>query len=219
MNVIVPGFEVAIKRQIILTATTNGVRPTPDVTCPCCQTPTTLPDPWHHAGYTCPHCRATVAMLFRPSRGQWEFEVSDQPTRVGPSHYRASGSGTGHSASSFLTMLGSLDCVAGVVSRSCLRSAGWPLSARWRAARACSRLQIGQSSCRRQNESGKCSVFVGGAALTYPHFVHVGGRQRPACRTVCGLPARGGRQQRSSSNERARARARVRAASTDGGGG
>lgn len=60
----------------------------PAVTCPFCQYPTALPDPWHHPGYTCPHCRATVAMALPPPApvhvpqpAADPFDIDDAPSR------------------------------------------------------------------------------------------------------------------------------------------
>jgi hypothetical protein len=35
------------------------------VICPQCSTPSVLPDPWPHPGYTCPHCSAPVSLGFQ----------------------------------------------------------------------------------------------------------------------------------------------------------
>lgn len=39
----------------------------PTVLCPRCTKATTLPDPWPHPGYTCPHCGAVVSLAPAPS--------------------------------------------------------------------------------------------------------------------------------------------------------
>lgn len=38
----------------------------PTILCPSCTRPTTLPDPWPHPSYTCPHCGAVVALSATP---------------------------------------------------------------------------------------------------------------------------------------------------------
>jgi hypothetical protein len=60
--------------------------PMPAVVCPFCRTPAALPDPWPHAGYTCPSCRAAVSFGGPPppppAADPLDFDTDDRPRRV-----------------------------------------------------------------------------------------------------------------------------------------
>jgi hypothetical protein len=75
----------------------------PTILCPACTRPTTLPDPWPHPSYTCPHCGAVVA-LAAPA------PPPPPPTPVQHVHYTHSEPAAGEA---FGTMFrGSLGCFA-----------------------------------------------------------------------------------------------------------
>lgn len=99
----------------------------PTVLCPYCTRATTLPDPWTHAGYTCPHCHSTVALAVpatpaTPPAPDNPFDLSDAPSRPRVRHYRDRTTASDSFAQGFGHALGqhAAGCVAACVGVAAL---------------------------------------------------------------------------------------------------